>query len=94
MKYPLLTSCCLLLICLTPLASATLSNTPWIPPTNANSRITTGNGTVHEMNYSSNYNFVGTGSATVTGSNNSKTIYFNVASSPVNNHQACSTDPF
>lgn len=87
MKNLLLTLSCLLLICLTPLASANLSNTPWIPPTNANSRITTANGTVHEMNYSSNYNFVGTGSITITGSNNSKTVYFNGASPPVNNHQ-------
>src|SRR6185312_12054946 len=87
MNKPLLTFSLILLISFVPIASANLSNTPWIPPTNANTRITTSNDTVHQMNYSSNYNFVGTGGATITGSNNSKTIYFNVSSSPGSNTQ-------
>lgn len=87
MKKILLACSFIVLISFSQLAYANLSNTPWIPPTNANQRITTSNTTVLEKNYSSNYNFVGTGTATITGSNVSKTIYFNVPSSPINNHQ-------
>lgn len=46
-----------------------------IPPTPAFSKATTSNQTVYSMNYSTPIHFVGLGGITITGSNNSKTIY-------------------
>src|SRR5690349_16264058 len=84
MRKSLLALVFIVILAVTPLANGNLSNTPWIPPTNANSRITTSNGTVHEANYSANYNFKGTGGASITSSDNSKTIYFNAPAASIN----------
>lgn len=51
-----------------------------IPPTRAFQRVTTSNDTIHSFNSTANLNIVGIGAATITGSNNSKTVYVNVAS--------------
>lgn len=48
-----------------------------IPPTPAFPKIHVSNGTVQAMNYSTKLNIVGLGVISVTGSNNTKTIYLN-----------------